>query len=92
MKLLISSRWWVASHGTQNMAITVSDKLSKQAAENVQKIRSLLRYMNGVVGLKNCKELTFSPICSNRHNHLNKYLLSHLVDLDNEVSEASSSS
>lgn len=80
--LQIFFRWWVALHGTQHMAITVSDKLLQQSAESLHKIRLILRYLNGVIGDKvredKCK--TFE-----KQIYLNRYLLSKLVDLESEV-------
>ncbi|KAM7356031.1 isoleucyl-tRNA synthetase, mitochondrial [Cochliomyia hominivorax] len=76
-------RWWVASHGTQHMAITVSDKLLQQSAENLSKVRSTLRYMNGVVGERNISS-NCSPL-EKQASYLNRYLLHKLYDFDNEV-------
>lgn len=73
-------RWWVASHGTQHMSITVSDKLMQQGAENLSKVRGTLRYLNGVI---NQKEQKLSmPI---NESYLNKYLLHSLVEFEEEV-------
>ncbi|XP_017043393.1 isoleucine--tRNA ligase, mitochondrial [Drosophila ficusphila] len=75
-------RWWVASHGTQHMSITVSDKLLQQAAESLSKVRGTLRYLKGVIGEKqtNQEELTISD-----KSYLNRYLLSQLVEFETEV-------
>ncbi|XP_017476713.1 PREDICTED: isoleucine--tRNA ligase, mitochondrial isoform X1 [Rhagoletis zephyria] len=75
-------RWWVASHGAQNMSITVSDKLLQQAAHNVSKIRAILRYLNGVIG--EISEEIQNGIDS-RSIHLNRYILSALVEYENEI-------
>ncbi|XP_016926678.4 isoleucine--tRNA ligase, mitochondrial [Drosophila suzukii] len=75
-------RWWVASHGTQHMSITVSDKLLQQAAENLSKVRGTLRYLKGVIGERQTdKELptTFDQ------SYLNRFLLSQLVEFESEV-------
>ncbi|XP_065359471.1 isoleucine--tRNA ligase, mitochondrial [Calliphora vicina] len=75
-------RWWVASHGTQHMAITVSDKLLQQSAENLSKIRSTLRYLNGVIGersnITNC-------LAIDKQIYLNRYLLNKLFDFEQEI-------
>ncbi|XP_055551514.1 isoleucine--tRNA ligase, mitochondrial [Wyeomyia smithii] len=42
-------RWWVAAHAIQNTSIPVSHKLLSSSAESVQKIRSILKYLLGVV-------------------------------------------
>ncbi|KAH8331827.1 hypothetical protein KR074_004988 [Drosophila pseudoananassae] len=75
-------RWWVASHGTQHMSITVSEKLLQQAAENLSKVRATLRYLNGAIGEKQPSQET-TPDSS----FLNRYLLSQLVDFDAEITK-----
>jgi len=77
-------RWWVASHGTQHMSITVSDKLLQQAAENLSKVRGTLRYLKGVIGERQTdKEL---PATFNQ-SYLNRFLLSQLVEFESEVGD-----
>jgi len=77
-------RWWVASHGTQHMSITVSDKLLQQAAENLSKVRGTLRYLKGVIGERQTdKELLLNLDKS----YLNRYLLSQLVEFESEVGD-----
>ncbi|XP_055382619.1 isoleucine--tRNA ligase, mitochondrial isoform X2 [Condylostylus longicornis] len=79
-------RWWVASHGTQNTSITVSETLLKSSAENVAKIRSILRYLNGALGdnskfsLDNIKLDVNSKLC-----YLDKFMLNELHKFGNEV-------
>lgn len=75
----------MASHGTQHMAITVSDKLLQQSAENLSKIRSTLRYLNGVVGESANNTVNSSPI--DKQIYLNRYLLNKLYNFEYEVSE-----
>lgn len=77
-------RWWVASHGTQHMSITVSDKLLQQAAENLSKVRGTLRYLNGVISQQ--QDL---PVTIEDGSYLNKYLLHNLLGFEEEVSESS---
>lgn len=72
-------RWWVASHGTQHMSITVSDKLLQQAAENLSKVRGTLRYLNGVIA----QDLS---VTIEDNSYLNKYLLHSLLGFEEEVS------
>lgn len=74
-------RWWVASHGTQHMSITVSDKLLQQAAENLSKVRGTLRYLNGVIAQQ--QDL---PVTTEDSSYLNKYLLHNLLGFEEEVS------
>lgn len=78
------SRWWVASHGTQHMSITVSDKLFQNCAENLSKIRSTLRYLNGAIG--DNSRTTNKIDCENKClSHLDRYLLSSVHNFENEV-------
>jgi len=78
-------RWWVASHGTQHMAITVSDQLLQQSAENLSKVRSTLRYLNGVINQQKEPEEELS-ITKQDDSYLNKFLLHHLLGFEEEVS------
>ncbi|XP_030372955.1 isoleucine--tRNA ligase, mitochondrial [Scaptodrosophila lebanonensis] len=73
-------RWWVASHGTQNMSITVSEKLLQQAAENLSKVRGTLRYLNGAIEGK-----TELPHTLPDASYLNRYLLNCLVGFEAEI-------
>ncbi|XP_059226112.1 isoleucine--tRNA ligase, mitochondrial [Stomoxys calcitrans] len=77
-------RWWVASHGTQHMAITVSEKLLQQAADGISKIRLTLRFLNGVIGTKRGND-SQSKQHTSRLTYLNQYLLSKLVDFDQKI-------
>ncbi|XP_061402862.1 isoleucine--tRNA ligase, mitochondrial [Musca vetustissima] len=76
-------RWWVASHGTQHMAITVSDKLLQQAADHLSKIRLTLRYLNGVIDSRIDQNTPIGDVKALKY--LNRYLLSKLVDFDKEI-------
>ncbi|EDV40740.1 uncharacterized protein Dana_GF23767 [Drosophila ananassae] len=75
-------RWWVASHGTQHMSITVSEKLLQQAAENLSKVRATLRYLNGAIGERRQNQENIQD-----SSFLNRYLLSQLVDFDAEITK-----
>ncbi|XP_017028496.1 isoleucine--tRNA ligase, mitochondrial [Drosophila kikkawai] len=77
-------RWWVASHGTQHMSITVSDKLLQQAAENLSKVRGTLRYLKGVIGEQ---EASQERELLRDRSYLNRYLLSQLVEFELEVAK-----
>ncbi|KAH8380256.1 hypothetical protein KR009_009724 [Drosophila setifemur] len=76
-------RWWVASHGTQHMSITVSDKLLLNAAENLSKVRGTLRYLKGVIGERATNQKNTPKVLD--PSYLNRYLLSQLVDFESEV-------
>ncbi|XP_034102241.1 isoleucine--tRNA ligase, mitochondrial [Drosophila albomicans] len=73
-------RWWVASHGTQHMAITVSDKLLQQSAESLSKVRGTLRYLNGVIQQGEQQQLSLQDA-----SYLNKYLLHQLLNFEEEI-------
>ncbi|KAM8709739.1 hypothetical protein ACLKA7_016532 [Drosophila subpalustris] len=77
-------RWWVASHGTQHMAITVSDKLLQQSAENLSKVRGTLRYLNGVISQQQ-EQLDELSMAKQDGSYLNKYLLHQLVGFEEEI-------
>lgn len=76
-----SLRWWVAAHGTQHMSITVSDKLMQQTAESVSKIRSTLRYLNGVLG----SDETNNSFDYSKTSILDKFILNALYKYANDV-------
>ncbi|EDV97417.1 isoleucine--tRNA ligase, mitochondrial [Drosophila grimshawi] len=76
-------RWWVASHGTQHMSITVSDKLLQQAADNLSKVRGTLRYLNGVINQKEQQQDLSIPTGSN--SYLNQYILHSLLGFEEEI-------
>lgn len=73
-----SLRWWVAAHGTQHMSITVSDKLMQQSAESVSKIRSTLRYLNGVLGAKESRSHT-------KTTYLDRFILNALNKFADDI-------
>ncbi|XP_055914173.1 isoleucine--tRNA ligase, mitochondrial [Eupeodes corollae] len=80
-------RWWVASHGTQHMSITVSDKLLQHCAESLSKIRSTLRYLNGAIG--DNSRSTNKIDCENKClTHLDRYLLSCVHNFEKEVQKS----
>lgn len=64
------------------MAITVSDKLLQQSAENLSKIRSTLRYLNGAIAVRTDKKEYLEV---DKQIYLNRYLLSKLCDFEKEV-------
>lgn len=76
-----SLRWWVAAHGTQHMSITVSDKLMQQSAESVSKIRSTLRYLNGVLG----EDSKTQSLDYGKTSFLDKFILNALHKYANDV-------
>lgn len=71
----------MASHGTQNMSITVSDSLLQQSVDSLSKLRSTLRYLNGVIG----DNTDTTELLSEKQIYLNKYILSNLLKFEQEV-------
>lgn len=67
-------RWWIAAHSVQHSSIPVGNKILESSAEAVQKLRSILKYMNGVIQTKNPSELKV-PI----NNCIDQYMLNCLV-------------
>lgn len=77
-------RWWIAAHSVQHAMIPVSDKLLEGSAEIVQKLRSVLRYMNGVLSKPRVTNETSSE---SKRKHLDRYILSLLYDFDQNIQE-----
>lgn len=75
----------MAAHGTQHMAITVSNSIMDQCADNLTKIRTVLRYLNGVINEKT-DTVDINLQDNLKSLYLNRYLLSKLVDFENDVS------
>lgn len=76
----------MAAHGTQHMAITVGNSVLQQSEDSLHKIRTVLRYLNGVIQEKK-KDVTPENCLQNYKSlYLNRYLLSKLVDFESEVS------
>lgn len=78
-------RWWVASHATQNSQIEVSKRLLDSSTENVQKIRSVLRFILGIV--ENMKNKKADLIISDCHNYptLDRAMLYSLYKFDYQM-------
>ncbi|XP_058461109.1 isoleucine--tRNA ligase, mitochondrial [Malaya genurostris] len=74
-------RWWVAAHAIQNTSIPVSHKLLAASAENVQKIRGIIRYLLGVI-----PKGTQTKINESHLNHVDRYYLEQLQKLHDTVS------
>ncbi|XP_062560567.1 isoleucine--tRNA ligase, mitochondrial [Armigeres subalbatus] len=53
-------RWWVAAHAIQNTSIPVSYKLLDSSAENLQKIRGIMKYLLGVTSSGEGRSLDLS--------------------------------
>lgn len=68
------------------MAITVGNSLLQQSEDNLNKVRTVLRYLNGVVQEKKKDTTLENCLQSYKSLYLNRYLLSKLVDFESEVS------
>lgn len=75
-------RWWIGAHSVQHAMIPVSDKLLEGSAEVVQKLRSVLRYMNGVISNPMPCDESSSKMT---RTHLDRYILSLLYDFDQNI-------
>lgn len=75
-------RWWVAAHSTQHSAIVVGDSILESSKEHVQKIRTVLKYLLGVLK-------TLKP--SNENNksqsltHLDRFILAKTSEFESQV-------
>lgn len=75
-------RWWIGAHSAQHAMIPVSDNLLEGSSEVVQKLRSVIRYMNGVLS----KPTTLDKSSSKKkQTHLDQYILSLLYDFDENI-------
>ncbi|EAT38178.1 AAEL009917-PA, partial [Aedes aegypti] len=66
-------RWWVAAHAIQNVSIPVSHKLLGSSAENLQKIRGIMKYLLGATS-----EAVDSRIDLSNLTHVDQYFLQQL--------------
>ncbi|XP_058813036.1 isoleucine--tRNA ligase, mitochondrial [Topomyia yanbarensis] len=73
-------RWWVAAHAIQNTSIPVSHKLLTASAENVQKIRGIMRYLLGVISTRGQVKSDASCL-----NHMDRYYLQQLQKLHDTI-------
>ncbi|XP_050068503.1 isoleucine--tRNA ligase, mitochondrial [Anopheles maculipalpis] len=79
-------RWWVCAHATQNTSIPVSHKLLGTSAENVQKLRGILKFLLGVVapdGADNSRRC--AKIQPDRLHHIDRYYLQQLESFHRTV-------
>lgn len=78
-------RWWIAAHSTQHSLIPVSQTLIQSSAENIQKFRSILKYLVGCFPAeKNDTDINFTI---NKHNMLDNYFLNSLAKFEQEVKQ-----
>ncbi|GAB0095594.1 Isoleucyl-tRNA synthetase [Sergentomyia squamirostris] len=75
-------RWWIAAHGTQHTSILLGDSILKSSAENVQKIRGIMRYLLGVCGQMKNRDL---PDDLTNFSHLDRFFLNRLTSFHTEI-------
>lgn len=73
-------RWWVANHGIQHNNIPVVDTLLQNSADCVQKIRSILKFLLGVLNPYNV-----SNDIKAEYLILDKYMLHRLYHFNKEI-------
>lgn len=77
-------RWWVASHAIQRSKIPVKSQLLAQAAENVARIRIILKFLLAYVPSATTEvdqiEFNFDKLTA-----LDKYILNSLVNISEDV-------
>uniref|UniRef100_A0A182XVI5 isoleucine--tRNA ligase n=1 Tax=Anopheles stephensi TaxID=30069 RepID=A0A182XVI5_ANOST len=73
-------RWWVCAHATQHTSIPVSHKLLGSSAENVQKLRAILKFLLGVVAPDGSRTRARPnvDIQPDRLHHIDRYYLQQL--------------
>uniref|UniRef100_A0A182RYA5 isoleucine--tRNA ligase n=1 Tax=Anopheles funestus TaxID=62324 RepID=A0A182RYA5_ANOFN len=71
-------RWWVCAHATQNTSIPVSHKLLGTSAENVQKLRGILKFLLGVVAPDGTNGGRKEAIQQDLLHHVDRFYLQQL--------------
>uniref|UniRef100_A0A182LWM1 isoleucine--tRNA ligase n=1 Tax=Anopheles culicifacies TaxID=139723 RepID=A0A182LWM1_9DIPT len=71
-------RWWVCAHATQNTSIPVSHKLLGTSAENVQKLRSILKFLLGVIAPEGPNGTAKESIQQDLLHHVDHYYIQQL--------------
>ncbi|XP_029729776.2 isoleucine--tRNA ligase, mitochondrial [Aedes albopictus] len=73
-------RWWVAAHAIQNVSIPVSHKLLGSSADNLQKIRGIMKYLLGASAGAVDKSRNSSDL-----SHVDQYFLQQLQQFHDSV-------
>lgn len=71
-------RWWIAAHSTQHSLIPVSNKLLDDSANNLIKIRAILKYLLGIIGT--AEDGNGDKLNVEKLTHLDKFILHQLSD------------
>uniref|UniRef100_A0A182JQD0 isoleucine--tRNA ligase n=1 Tax=Anopheles christyi TaxID=43041 RepID=A0A182JQD0_9DIPT len=83
-------RWWVCAHAIQNTSIPVSHKLLGSSAENVQKLRGIVKFLLGVVAPRGAvEEGNRLPIIQKDQlqHHIDRYFMHELASFHRHVFE-----
>uniref|UniRef100_A0A182QG18 isoleucine--tRNA ligase n=1 Tax=Anopheles farauti TaxID=69004 RepID=A0A182QG18_9DIPT len=81
-------RWWVTAHSIQNTSIPVSHKLLESSAENVQKMRGILKFLLGVIAPSGSERGKVTHTIQNSClHHVDRYFLEQLEKFARNVHE-----
>lgn len=72
-------RWWVGNHTCQHIQIHVTKEILQESKETVQKIRSVLRFLLGVL------HLHMETIVEPKFSHLDKNMLHRLFHYNKQI-------
>lgn len=75
-------RWWIAAHGNQDSLIHIGENVLKNSYDDVQKVRSTLRFALGALNDYKPKKVEYGNLLL-----IDKYLL-HLLKEYHELSDA----
>lgn len=85
-------RWWVANHSTQHTLIPVTETLLNASAENIQRVRLVLKFLLGAAKhseLVNVSEIGQKDVSFSREDKslklLDKYMFHKLYEFDQKV-------
>ncbi|XP_059055772.1 isoleucine--tRNA ligase, mitochondrial [Achroia grisella] len=76
-------RWWAASHATQHSQIVISKKLLDDCQSEVIRIRSIIKYLLGVINDLEKSHFNKTPSL----NYLDEYMLSETYDFLKQTNE-----
>lgn len=74
-------RWWIAAHAVQHSSIVVSDNILEEAGQNLMKIRSILKYLLGVLNYDD----NVSSVDTSNLSHIDKYFLHQLSIFNDKI-------
>lgn len=74
-------RWWVAAHSTQHSSIIVGDSIMDGSKENVQRLRTVIKYLLGII--KVIKPIPDAPI--EGMTHLDRFILAKTEEFERQT-------